>query len=76
MSWAPRLMEGSTKQFGLSHLYSERRRAIEEPEFFEDFHPDQTWLLGYAIPPFQRPVVWEHCRWARTYWNMEKSTRE
>jgi len=22
------------------------------------YHPGQTWLLGYAIPPFQRPLVW------------------
>jgi len=42
-------------------------RGMDEPRPRDAvlYQPDQEWLLGTVIPPFQRPLVWDEGRMAR-----------
>lgn len=62
MAWPQRLDFGQVRQFTLDNLYSNHERFKENPERFMQFHEESEWVLGYAIPPFQRPIVWEEDR--------------
>jgi hypothetical protein len=56
-SWFRPVAIGSPQALTLSHLEMLKRQLDREgPE--DLYEPGQRWLLGYAIPPFQRPLVW------------------
>ncbi len=66
MAWPKRMLDGVVRQWSLDTLYDRRER------FKEDFAgrtsgtpPGQQWLMGYVIPPFQRPIVWDEDRCVR-----------
>ena len=48
---------GSPQALPLGHLEYLKRRAEDDPSVASR-HPGQRWVLGHAIPPFQRPLVW------------------
>jgi hypothetical protein len=58
MAWPPRLDFGQMRNFNLDSLYFQKERFEADPSRFTQFHEPSDWLLGYAIPSFQRPVVW------------------
>lgn len=62
MAWPERLDFGQVRQFTLDNLYSNFERFSENPGKFMLFHEDSEWVLGYAIPEFQRPIVWDESR--------------
>jgi len=63
--WPKRLNFGSPREFNLMALYFNKQKQESDPAHFTDFHEPSEWLLGYAIPPFQRPVVWDEERMVR-----------
>jgi len=62
MAWPQRLDFGTVRHFTLDNLHSNLERFKENPERFMQFHEESEWVLGYAIPPFQRPIVWDENR--------------
>lgn len=63
--WMRRLLDGTPRAWALGHLYFQKQRFAENPSEFIDTHEPSEWLLGYAIPPFQRELVWDEDRMIR-----------
>lgn len=53
---------GTLKHFNLDHLLLAKRTLEASPEFPPAFSIDENWLMGHAIPPFQRGIVWDEER--------------
>ena len=53
---------GSVRNFNLGHLMHNKTKFESDPKSITNFSLDTDWLLGFAIPPFQRPVVWDEDR--------------
>jgi len=63
MAWPERLFRGTPRELNFYHLHLNKKELSENPEKFRSMHkPGQKWLMGYSLPPFQRPVVWEEDR--------------
>lgn len=64
--WPKQLLSGTGRQWNIDHLHHNftvhRENAAKATELS---YPGQTWLLGFALPPFQRPLVWERERMVR-----------
>lgn len=65
MNWPARLNLGSPRDFNLLILHHSKTKFESNPESVTEFHEPSEWLLGYAIPPFQRAVVWDEERMVR-----------
>lgn len=60
MPFMRKLFDGIPRAWTLEQLYFNRKKFIEDPEAdTRNNYPGQPWLMGYALPPFQRPLVWE-----------------
>jgi Uncharacterized conserved protein len=64
MAWPEKTMHGHSRAWDLDHLYSQMTRG-PDPSRDALVYPGQEWLMGYALPPFQRPVVWDEERMVR-----------
>lgn len=53
---------GTIKNFNIGHLMHNKKKFEQDPSSVTQFSLDEERLLGFAIPPFQRPVVWEEDR--------------
>ncbi|MDW9481158.1 DUF262 domain-containing protein [Sinorhizobium meliloti] len=53
---------GNINHFNVDHLLLGKRKYEANPRSLTEFSLDTNWLMGYAIPPFQRPVVWDDAR--------------
>lgn len=62
MAWPKRQDFGQTRQFTLDNLYSQHEKIKDDPGRYMEFSDAKDWVLGYAIPEFQRPIVWEEDR--------------
>jgi hypothetical protein len=49
---------GSIHNFNVGHLLRLKDRYEADPISITKFSIDHNWLMGHAIPPFQRPIVW------------------
>ncbi|MCS4088917.1 DUF262 domain-containing protein [Rhizobium sp. BK176] len=49
---------GSIKNFNIDHLRLLKLKYENDPLSVTRHSVDQNWLMGHAIPPFQRPIVW------------------
>lgn len=61
MAWPEKILDGMPRNLALDHLYHQRTKMLAQGDRFaesEMHQPGQEWLLGYALPPFQRPSVW------------------
>lgn len=57
--WPPKIFPGHPRAFDFDHLHSKRANLLADFERETRFHrPGQKWLMGYALPPFQREVEW------------------
>ena len=66
MAWPNRMLDGSARSWTLNHLYHERACYLADPvKESEMFLPNQTWLMGQILPPFQRDLVWDINRMVR-----------
>ena len=63
--WPKRNNFGSPRELNLMALHFSKQTMDADPQRFTEFHEPSEWLLGYAIPPFQRPVVWSEERMVR-----------
>lgn len=66
MTWPNKILHGSQKLWHLDFLYDQREQ-MEDPEAFDYIQPEQRekMLMGFVLPPFQRPLVWEEDRMIR-----------
>nr|WP_250807122.1 DUF262 domain-containing protein [Neorhizobium tomejilense] len=53
---------GSIRNFNLDHLLLKKKTFEADPARFTQYSTDENWLMGHAIPPFQRPIVWDEDR--------------
>ncbi|MCV9964595.1 DUF262 domain-containing protein [Pararhizobium sp. BT-229] len=53
---------GSIHNFNVEHLLLLKRKFENDPASVTKYSIDRNWLMGHAIPPFQRPVVWDEDR--------------
>jgi len=64
--WFDPVHRGEPRAFSLGHIHSARARYLSDPAAYEaEYHPGQRWLCGFALPPFQRPIVWDEPRMVR-----------
>lgn len=63
--WPKRMNFGSPRDLNLMALYFNKQKMEKDSLGITEFHEPSEWLLGYAIPPFQRPVVWDEERMVR-----------
>lgn len=64
--WGDRRRDwGSLANYTLSHVFANKRSIDENREEHCQFSLDETWVCGYALPPFQRPVVWHEGKMIR-----------
>jgi hypothetical protein len=58
-SWYDRPRDwGSIKNFNIQHLLLLKEKYEADPLSYMKFSIDRNWLMGHAVPPFQRPIVW------------------
>lgn len=62
--WPDKILDGQARNYHLDSIYHKRQASLEA-DYTTDHYPGQQWLMGYAIPPFQRPIVWERERMIR-----------
>ncbi len=55
--WPSKIARGQARNFNLGTLHF-AFEADKHPDTHAMHMPGQSWVLGYAIPPFQRPRVW------------------
>lgn len=64
--WPDRLLSGTPREFPVDHLH---HNFLKFRDHFDEetklAYPGQRWLMGYALPPFQRPLVWDEGRMVR-----------
>lgn len=53
---------GVLRSFNLDHLHHMKMSYESNPAKFTEFSLDHDRLMGLAIPPFQRPIVWDEDR--------------
>lgn len=53
---------GTLHSFNLHHLYHRKQKYESDPLSVTQFSIDDKWLMGFAVPPFQRPIVWDEER--------------
>lgn len=61
IAWPKKILDGSARAWSLDHLYHNKQDNVRSAHYYGA----QTWLLGYILPPFQRPVVWSEDRMIR-----------
>lgn len=61
--WFEPLHFGSVRNFSLDQVHHQMVRYEADPVGYAAMHaPGQSWLCGYVIPEFQRPLVWDRDR--------------
>jgi len=66
MAWPKRLLDGMERAFNLDVIHHRRSMAIKDPNhFFEKPVATDKLLMGYILPPFQRPSVWSEAQQIR-----------
>lgn len=64
--WYSPVHRGTPRAFAISHLHDQRKMLADDFDGYTAMHrPGQTWLCGYALPPFQRDLVWDEARMVR-----------
>jgi Protein of unknown function DUF262 len=64
--WPKQMLSGTVRQWNIEHLHHNFVAHREDPAKATEFdHPGQTWLLGFALPPFQRSLTWDRERMVR-----------
>lgn len=63
VEWPNKILVGTPRSWNLDHLYHNKTRDGDSDRSMH--YGVQAWLMGYILPPFQRPVVWDDGRMIR-----------
>lgn len=64
--WYAPVNRGTPRAYSISHVFDQRAMMAKDFDGFTSMNrPGQTWLCGYVLPSFQRPLVWGEDRMIR-----------